>query len=55
MIHRATKLTDRVKCLSASIHTFVGAKDYAESRRFYRTLGFVEVVIDPKMSLYIAE
>ena len=41
-----------VKCLSKSIRSFIGAKDFAESRRFYRTLEFEEVVIDPKMSYF---
>lgn len=35
-----------------SIRTFIGAKDYELSRTFYRELGFSEVVIDPKMSLF---
>ena len=41
-----------VKCLSKSIRSFIGAKDFTESRRFYRTLEFEEVVIDPKMSYF---
>lgn len=35
-----------------SIRTFIGAKDFAQSRKFYQTLGFQEVVIDPTMSLF---
>lgn len=35
-----------------SIRTFIGAKDYEESRRFYQNLGFEEVVIAPNMSLF---
>jgi len=35
-----------------SIRGFIGAKDFAESRRFYQTLGFTEVVIDGTMSLF---
>jgi catechol 2,3-dioxygenase-like lactoylglutathione lyase family enzyme len=39
-----------------SIRPFVGAKDFAISRSFYRDLGFEEVVISPDMSLFkIAE
>ena len=41
-----------VKCLSKSIRSFIGAKDFTESRRFYQTLEFEEVVIDPKMSYF---
>lgn len=33
-----------------SIRTFLGAKDYDESRRFYKELGFTESIIDKKMS-----
>lgn len=35
-----------------SIRTFIGANDFAQSRKFYQTLGFQEVVIDPTMSLF---
>jgi len=35
-----------------SIRTFIGAKDFAQSRKFYQTLGFQELVIDPTMSLF---
>ena len=35
-----------------SIRGFIGAKDFSESRKFYQTLGFEEVVIDAKMSLF---
>lgn len=35
-----------------SIRTFIGAKDFSQSRKFYQTLGFQEVVIDTKMSLF---
>ena len=41
-----------MNCISKSIRSFIGAKDYAESRRFYQALGFEEVVIDPKMSFF---
>ncbi|MGB5554913.1 MAG: glyoxalase [Flavobacteriaceae bacterium] len=34
-----------------SIRSFIGAKDYQESRAFYSELGFEEVVIDKTMSL----
>jgi len=30
----------------------IGAKNYAESSAFYRQLGFEEIVIDQKMSLF---
>jgi len=35
-----------------SIRTFIGAKNYNESRTFYTELGFEEVVLSPKMSLF---
>jgi len=34
------------------VRTFVGAKNYTESRDFYRKLGYQEIVIDPKMCLF---
>jgi len=34
------------------VRTFVGAKKFDESRSFYTELGFEEVVLDPKMSLF---
>ena len=35
-----------------SIRPFIGAKDYSISRKFYIDLGFNEIVIAPKMSLF---
>ena len=35
-----------------SIRGFIGAKNFSESRKFYQTLGFEEVVIDETMSLF---
>jgi catechol 2,3-dioxygenase-like lactoylglutathione lyase family enzyme len=35
-----------------SIRPFIGAKDYQQSREFYRDLGFEEIVLDPNMSLF---
>ena len=35
-----------------SIRTFIGAKDFNESRSFYRDLGFEEVVISDQLSLF---
>jgi catechol 2,3-dioxygenase-like lactoylglutathione lyase family enzyme len=35
-----------------SIRTFIGAKNFKESREFYRALDFEEVALDPKMSLF---
>ena len=34
------------------IRTFIGAKNYDESRQFYKELGFNESVISPKMSYW---
>ncbi|PPK88052.1 hypothetical protein CLV84_1015 [Neolewinella xylanilytica] len=41
-----------MQCISKSIRTFIGARDYGESRRFYARLGFEEVIIDRKMSYF---
>ncbi len=35
-----------------SIRGFIGAKNFSQSRKFYQTLGFTEVVIDATMSLF---
>lgn len=35
-----------------SLRTFIGAKNFDISRRFYKDLGFEETVIDPKMSYF---
>jgi catechol 2,3-dioxygenase-like lactoylglutathione lyase family enzyme len=35
-----------------SIRPFIGSKDFATSRSFYRDLGFEEFVISPQMSLF---
>ncbi|WP_435523380.1 glyoxalase [Chryseobacterium indoltheticum] len=35
-----------------SIRPFIGSKDFAESRAFYRDLGFEEVEIDSKFSVF---
>jgi len=35
-----------------SIRPFVGAKDFAVSRSFYRTFGFSEMVISPTLSYF---
>ena len=35
-----------------SIRTFIGAKNYGESRQFYRELGFEEVEIGDNMCLF---
>ena len=37
---------------SKAIRPFIGAKNYQESREFYRALGFEEVVIGDKMCLF---
>ena len=37
---------------SKSIRAFIGAKNYAISRAFYNAIGFEEIVIDAKMSLF---
>ena len=35
-----------------SIRPFIGAKDFAISRAFYREMGFEEVLLPPKMALF---
>ena len=37
---------------SKSIRSFIGAKNFAESKEFYKELGFKEYVIDRNMSLF---
>lgn len=37
---------------AVSIRTFIGAKDYALSRSFYKDLGFEEIVVGEKMCLF---
>ena len=37
---------------SNSIRTFIGAKDFSQSRQFYRELGFTEIAISEKMSYF---
>jgi catechol 2,3-dioxygenase-like lactoylglutathione lyase family enzyme len=38
-----------------SLRPFIGSKDYAVSRRFYRAFGFTETVLTPTMSLFTLE
>jgi catechol 2,3-dioxygenase-like lactoylglutathione lyase family enzyme len=35
-----------------SIRPFIGAKDFEQSRNFYRDLNFTEIKLGPKMSLF---
>ena len=35
-----------------SIRPFIGARDYEESRAFYKTLGFSEVILSDMMSFF---
>lgn len=41
-----------MKHVAKSIRAFIGAKDYNESRQFYKELGFVESVISHNMSYF---
>lgn len=41
-----------MKYKAKSIRTFIGAKNYEESRNFYRELGFAEIEIGEKMTLF---
>ncbi len=38
-----------------SIRPFIGAKDFTQSRNFYRDLGFQESVLSPNMSYFKTE
>ena len=40
---------------SNSIRTFIGSKNFDESRKFYNELGFTEITIEPKMSYFRVE
>lgn len=35
-----------------SIRPFIGAKNFDQSRNFYQDLGFTEIFLEPKMSLF---
>ncbi|RZJ64936.1 MAG: glyoxalase [Flavobacterium sp.] len=37
---------------AVSIRPFIGAKDFEVSRRFYNEIGFTEVVLEPRLSLF---
>ncbi len=41
-----------MKSKSISIRTFLGAKNYTESRQFYKELGFEEVELSENMCLF---
>lgn len=38
-----------------SIRPFVGAQNFEISRSFYKDLGFEEIILEPKLSLFIRE
>ena len=42
----------QMKHNTVSIRPFLGAKNFEQSRSFYRHMGFEEVVIAPKLSLF---
>lgn len=42
----------KMKYKSTSIRTFIGAKNFKESRAFYNYLGFEEIILDSKMSYF---
>jgi len=52
LLHLASLKTRAMNYHAKSIRTFIGAKDFNESRQFYNELGFEEVVLDKKMSLF---
>jgi len=35
-----------------SIRPFIGTRNFEQSRNFYRDLGFTEIILEPKMSLF---
>ena len=41
-----------MKHLAKSIRTFIGAKDFEQSRNFYKELGFEEFIISDDMSYF---
>ncbi|MEN0048046.1 MAG: glyoxalase [Bacteroidota bacterium] len=41
-----------MKYKAKSIRAFLGAKDFSESRAFYRQLGFEEIILGDKMSYF---
>jgi hypothetical protein len=41
-----------MKHVAKSIRTFIGAKDFDQSRNFYTDLGFTETVLSSTMSLF---
>jgi catechol 2,3-dioxygenase-like lactoylglutathione lyase family enzyme len=47
-----TNYTNIMENKSLSIRPFIGAKDFAQSRSFYRDMGFEEVVLFHNMSLF---
>src|ERR1051325_408830 len=54
MAEEAQKLAT-MKHKVKSIRPFIGAKDYDLSQRFYRDLGFEELVLSPNISLFRTE
>ena len=41
-----------MKITAQSIRSFIGAKNFQESRQFYSDLGFEELVLSPEMSYF---
>jgi catechol 2,3-dioxygenase-like lactoylglutathione lyase family enzyme len=41
-----------MKHIATSIRAFIGAKNFEESRQFYKDLGFVETVLSTNMSVF---
>ena len=41
-----------MKLIAQSIRSFIGAKNFQESRQFYSDLGFEELVLSPEMSYF---
>ncbi len=46
------KLETTMKHTAKTIRTFIGARNFDESRQFYRELGFEETIISDDMSLF---
>ncbi|WP_317131576.1 GNAT family N-acetyltransferase [Chryseobacterium viscerum] len=55
MTYENWKNKDLIKSPLKSIRPFIGAQNFEISRSFYKDLGFEEVVLEPKLSLFIRQ
>lgn len=52
LLSKSLSTSDNMPAQVLSVRPFIGAKDFAVSRSFYRAFGFTEVVISPAMSYF---